>query len=85
MVLSADPSACHTCVALLQEATKPWRPSTHFLFGPRLRNHVVSTLVLAKRLAVERKDLPPLPREIWHRIISFIGREVEDTRRETLV
>eukprot|EP00049_Salpingoeca_infusionum_P018961 m.359516 g.359516 ORF g.359516 m.359516 type:complete len:616 (-) comp18599_c0_seq1:383-2230(-) len=62
---------------IVHQATLPWVPERHFLFGPRHRAQVELTLMLANRLPTDRPDLPYLPREIWFLIASFLGRDVE--------
>lgn len=50
---------------------EPWRPCFHFDYCKEFRRLVEVTLVLAKRLQLERDDLPILPTEIWYLIISM--------------
>ena len=36
---------------IMSMAAKPWTPSTHFLFGPKMRRYAIITIMLAKRYA----------------------------------
>lgn len=71
------PPACQKCIRLLQLASQRWTPSTHNLFGPRYRRYAVLVILLAQHLPLDRPDLPNLPPEIWLRIISLLGRDLD--------
>lgn len=59
-------------VQLLKNARLPWSPSRHMLFPPEVRRMVLTTLMLAPRLAQSERQ-PILPCEMWMQIISFLG------------
>lgn len=62
---------------LFKRAQLPWSPERHGLFGPQLRQQVIITLMLARRLCVEHGARPVLPTEIWLLIMSFFDRSIE--------
>eukprot|EP00041_Stephanoeca_diplocostata_P014353 m.259965 g.259965 ORF g.259965 m.259965 type:complete len:655 (+) comp19670_c1_seq1:234-2198(+) len=68
---------CRRMVQLLRQASSPWTPVTHHLFGPRFRENVVRIMLIWQRLRLHGAQvphLPQLPSELWLRIIAMLPR-----------
>eukprot|EP00051_Salpingoeca_urceolata_P027394 m.481310 g.481310 ORF g.481310 m.481310 type:complete len:763 (+) comp22128_c0_seq1:441-2729(+) len=49
--LAKSKPVCKTCLTLLRQASRPWTPSTHALYGPKFRRSVFNGLLLWRRLS----------------------------------
>lgn len=61
-------------VQLLHQASSPWTPLSHHLFGPRFRENVMRVMLIWQRLRHHGAHVPELPPELWLRIIAMLPR-----------
>eukprot|EP00035_Acanthoeca_spectabilis_P022998 m.447061 g.447061 ORF g.447061 m.447061 type:complete len:657 (-) comp19465_c0_seq1:64-2034(-) len=63
-------------VHVLRQAASPWTPSTHTLFGPNYRAHVLTVMLIWRRVrsGMTQMWLPSLPPELWFRIAAALPR-----------
>lgn len=66
---------CKSIRAMLFSAFQPWRPKTHWMFGPAVQTTVLASLLSANRIRHGKPcELTNLPIEMWYQIFSFLTR-----------
>ena len=84
------PPICKETIKLVADATRGWRPATHWLHHENVRNIVQAVLMIGERLELRSRDngaamaahaaeavlpaLPALPDEIWKYAMGFLQR-----------
>lgn len=81
------PPICKETIKLVADATRGWRPATHWLHHGNVRNGVHAVLMIGERLKRRSRDngaamaahaaeptLPVLPDEIWKYAMGFLQR-----------
>lgn len=81
------PPICKETIKLVADATRGWRPATHWLYHENVRNIVQAVLMIGERLEKRPRAngtamaahaaepaLPMLPDEIWKYAMGFLQR-----------
>eukprot|EP00040_Diaphanoeca_grandis_P030909 m.183747 g.183747 ORF g.183747 m.183747 type:complete len:485 (+) comp32166_c0_seq1:269-1723(+) len=71
---------CQKTAKLIREASRPWKPITHHLFGPKFRERIFLLILIARATSLQQNRTLQLPFELWLRIGAFLQRAAYDTR-----